>query len=119
MFVGLNAIIIALLGVVLGLVSGDHIFSDPAGVSAFVLFLLTLTIPSATYLLKDKVNLTLLIIITLFFVAELVINILFMVTPSYGVNPYWITEAVVISVFLATLLIFIASSKDPKETKEE
>lgn len=117
LFFILNALLVAIVGVIIGLTCSSHIFVNGAGVSAFVCLLIVLCLPSLIYVEADKLKVGGLIATILFVVAEIVLSIIFLVKPSFGVSPYWISQAAVIGSFLIAGLIIVASKRKPVESK--
>lgn len=114
-FITVDAILVAVVGVLVGLFCKDTIFVNNAGIAAFVCLLITLCIPSVMFLLSEKMGYGSVIDFGLFIFGELIINILFLCQPQYGEKAFAISQACLIAVFLVVLLILIASGKSQKE----
>lgn len=54
-FLVINALLIAVIGTIVGLAFKDNIFAGAVGTVAFIVFLFNLAIPSISYLLNDKI----------------------------------------------------------------
>lgn len=100
------------IGLIFGLTCGNHIFVNGAGISAFILLLVTLCLPSVVYFVGGKMTTGGRICSVLFILLELAVNIVFMCKPSFGIKAFWITEAILIGVFLIALLIILALFKN-------
>lgn len=111
-FIVSNALLIVVLGAIIGLTCGNHIFSEPAGTSAFVCCLVTLGLPSALYFMRKSMTTGGIIGTVLFLVLEFVINVVFIIKPDFGIRPFWIIQAVLIALFLVTLLAIVALFKE-------
>lgn len=111
-----NVLLVGILGLLLGLFCKD-IFSTSAGVGAFICFLITLCIPALTYFFAAKAGSPAIIMCLLLLVAELAIDIPFMVKPSFDVKYFVIFQSIAVGLFLGAMLVFIALSGKDKEAK--
>jgi hypothetical protein len=68
----------------------------------------------ALYLLGGSMTLGGKVCSCLFIAGSLAVNIFFMAKPETGVKSFWITQAIIIGVFLIALLIIVALFKEEK-----
>lgn len=104
-----NALLVAIVGVLVG-VFCSNIFSTGVGIAAFVCLLVSLCIPSVIYFFARKGGLATIVLCVLLMVAELAINILFMVNTGLEAKVFAIVQASFIGAFLVAMLVFIAST---------
>lgn len=108
LFMLINALLVLVVGLVFGIALGSYIWNDGACISAFIVLLLTLCLPSVIYLVGKNMTTGGRVISIVFMLFELATCIVFLTKPSIGVNAFWIAEAIVIGVYLAGLLAIIA-----------
>lgn len=111
----INLTLIMVVGVVFGVACGDHIFSTNGGLASFVILLIVLLLPSIIYVLKDKINTAYIVVSSLFVLGEVISCVVFLVKPEFGLRNFAITEGVVTSVYLLSLLSVLAFYKVDKE----
>ncbi len=117
LFIVVNALLVAVIGIIFGLTCGEYLFVNGAGISAFVLLLITLCIPSLLYLYGPRMTVGGRICTLIFILLELTLSIVFMCKPAFGIKAFWITEAIVVALFLAALLVILALFKN-SDSKE-
>ena len=112
LFIVSNALLVLVLGLIIGLVFGKHIFTHPAGIGAFVCMLLTLTIPSAIYFLSPRITLGSKIVTTIFVILEFILNLVFLIRPDFGPTIFWIIQGSLIGIYLVSIMIIVALFRD-------
>ncbi len=116
-FISINALLILAVGLIIGLLFPNDIFSGAAGMAAFVCLLVVLAIPSLVYVLNSKINLGGRVVISLFTIFEIALNIVYLCIPKGDIKIYAIIQVVLIVIVLASFLIILGLFKD-KESKE-
>lgn len=111
-FLVINALLIAVIGIIVGLVFKDNIFAGAVGTVAFIVFLFNLAIPSISYLLNDKILLGGKISLSTFGLAEFILNIVYMCLSTADIKVYAIIQACLIGILLVALLIIISLFKE-------
>lgn len=111
-FLVINALLIAVIGIIVGLVFKDNIFAGAVGTVAFIVFLFNLAIPSISYLLNDKILLGGKISLSTFGFAEFILNIVYMCLSTADIKVYAIIQACLIGILLVALLIIISLFKE-------
>lgn len=111
-FLIINALLIAVIGTIVGLVFKDNIFAGAVGTVAFIVFLFNLAIPSISYLLNDKILLGGKISLSTFGLAEFILNIVYMCLSTADIKVYAIIQACLIGILLIALLIIISLFKE-------
>lgn len=111
-FLVINALLIAVIGTIVGLVFKDNIFAGAVGTVAFIVFLVNLAIPSISYLLNDKILLGGKISLSTFGLAEFVLNIVYMCLSTADIKVYAIIQACLIGILLVAFLIIISLFKE-------
>lgn len=111
-FLVINALLIAVIGTIVGLVFKDNIFAGAVGTVAFIVFLFNLAIPSISYLLNDKILLGGKISLSTFGLAEFILNIVYMCLSTADIKVYAIIQACLIGILLVALLIIISLFKE-------
>lgn len=111
-FLIINALLIAVIGTIVGLVFKDNIFAGAVGTVAFIVFLFNLAIPSISYLLNDKILLGGKISLSTFGLAEFILNIVYMCLSTADIKVYAIIQACLIGILLVALLIIISLFKE-------
>lgn len=111
-FLVINALLIAVIGIIVGLVFKDNIFAGAVGTVAFIVFLFNLAIPSISYLLNDKILLGGKISLSTFGLAEFILNIVYMCLSTADIKVYAIIQACLIGILLVVLLIIISLFKE-------
>lgn len=107
-----NALLIGIVGLLIGLFC-QNLFQTGVGIAAFIMLLVSLALPILILLTKNYGQ-GLVIILSLLMVAELVMNIVFMVKPNVDGKVFAITQASVVGAFLIATLCLIAF-QDKKE----
>ncbi len=111
-FLVINALLIAVIGTMVGLVFKDNIFAGAVGTVAFIVFLFNLAIPSISYLLNDKILLGGKISLSTFGLAEFILNIVYMCLSTADIKVYAIIQACLIGILLVAFLIIISLFKE-------
>lgn len=111
-FLVINALLIAVIGTIVGLAFKDNIFAGAVGTVAFIVFLFNLAIPSISYLLNDKILLGGKISLSTFGLAEFILNIVYMCLSTADIKVYAIIQACLIGILLVALLIIISLFKE-------
>lgn len=111
-FLVINALLIAVIGTIVGLVFKDNIFAGAVGTVAFIVFLFNLAIPSISYLLNDKILLGGKISLSTFGLAEFILNIVYMCLSTADIKVYAIIQACLIGILIVALLIIISLFKE-------
>ena len=109
-----NALLVAIIGLLVGLFCKD-IFATGVGVGAFIVLLVALCLPTLIYLFASKGGYPALVLSVLFAVAEFGISVGFMVKNGSEPKVFAIVEAVVVGAFLIAMLVFIATNKKEEE----
>lgn len=110
-FLVINALLIAVIGTIVGLAFKDNIFAGAVGTVAFIVFLVNLAIPSISYLLNDKILLGGKISLSAFGLAEFILNIVYMCLSTADIKVYAIIQACLIGILLVAFLIIISLFK--------
>lgn len=111
-FLVINALLIAVIGTIVGLAFKDNIFAGAVGTVAFIVFLVNLAIPSISYLLNDKILLGGKISLSTFGLAEFILNIVYMCLSTADIKVYAIIQACLIGILLVAFLIIISLFKE-------
>lgn len=111
LFLIINVLLVLVVLLCFGIAGKDWVFSNPTSISSFVVLLVALCLPSVFYLLKDVMGPGGRVASVLVLLAEVGISILFLCKPEFGLSAFWITEAVVLGVYLASLLVIIALTR--------
>ena len=111
-FLVINALLIAVIGTIVGLAFKDNIFAGAVGTVAFIVFLFNLAIPSISYLLNDKILLGGKISLSAFGLAEFILNIVYMCLSTADIKVYAIIQACLIGILLVAFLIIISLFKE-------
>lgn len=111
-FLVINALLIAVIGTIVGLAFKDNIFAGAVGTVAFIVFLFNLAIPSISYLLNDKILLGGKIFLSAFGLAEFILNIVYMCLSTADIKVYAIIQACLIGILLVAFLIIISLFKE-------
>lgn len=111
-FLVINALLIAVIGTIVGLAFKDNIFAGAVGRVAFIVFLFNLAIPSISYLLNDKILLGGKISLSAFGLAEFILNIVYMCLSTADIKVYAIIQACLIGILLVAFLIIISLFKE-------
>lgn len=111
-FLVINALLIAVIGTIVGLAFKDNIFAGAVGTVAFIVFLVNLAIPSISYLLNDKILLGGKISLSAFGLAEFILNIAYMCLSTADIKVYAIIQACLIGILLVAFLIIISLFKE-------
>lgn len=111
-FLVINALLIAVIGTIVGLAFKDNIFAGAVGTVAFIVFLFNLAIPSISYLLNDKILLGGKISLSAFGLAESILNIVYMCLSTADIKVYAIIQACLIGILLVAFLIIISLFKE-------
>lgn len=111
-FLVINALLIAVIGTIVGLAFKDNIFAGAVGTVAFIVFLFNLAIPSISYLLNDKILLGGKISLSTFGLAEFILNIVYMCLSTADIKVYAIIQACLIGILLVAFLIIISLFKE-------
>ena len=111
-FVGINALLVIAVGLIIGLVFSDSIFSGTTGTTAFVFLLVALAIPSFIYLINSKLNTGDRIVSGLFIIAEIILNIVYLCLPKADIKIYAIIQLTLIVITLGAFLIILGLFKN-------
>lgn len=111
-FLVINALLIAVIGTIVGLAFKDNIFAGAVGTVAFIVFLFNLAIPSISYLLNDKILLGGKISLSAFGLAEFILNIVYMCLSTADIKVYAIIQDCLIGILLVAFLIIISLFKE-------
>lgn len=111
-FLVINALLIAVIGTIVGLAFKDNIFAGAVGTVAFIVFLFNLAIPSISYLLNNKILLGGKISLSAFGLAEFILNIVYMCLSTADIKVYAIIQACLIGILLVAFLIIISLFKE-------
>lgn len=117
-FLVINALLIAVIGTIVGLAFKDNIFAGAVGTVAFIVFLFNLAIPSISYLLNDKILLGGKISLSTFGLAEFILNIVYMCLSTADIKVYAIIQACLIGILLVAFLIIISLFKEKDKGKK-
>ena len=104
LFISLNAFLVIIVGVIVGLACKD-VFNSNLGITSFVALLITLCLPTVIFLLESKTNFGFIILGVLFVAGELVTNILFMAFADWGMKKFGIVQACLIGALLIALMV--------------
>lgn len=118
LFLVINTLLVIVVGLAFGLTCGESIFVNGAGISAFTLLLVTLIMPSLLYFFESKISFGGKICTLIFITFNLINCIVFMCKPAFGIKAFWITEAIIICLFLVALLVILALFKN-SDSKEQ
>lgn len=116
-FVGINALLVVAVGLIIGLVFSDSIFSGTAGTTAFVFLLVALAIPSVIYLINSKLNTGSQIVSGLFIIAEIILSVVYLCLPKADIKIYAIIQLALIVITLGAFLIILGLFKDNDSRK--
>lgn len=111
-FIGINAFLVAAVGLIIGLVFSDNVFQGTTGITAFVFLLVTLTIPSLIYVFNSKLNTGSRIITSFFIIAGVILNIIYLCIPKADVKVYAIIQLAMIVLTLTSFLIILGLFKE-------
>lgn len=111
-FIGINAFLVAAVGLIIGLVFSDTIFQGTTGITAFVFLLVTLAIPSLIYIFNSKLNTGSRIITLLSMIAEVILNIVYLCIPKADIKVYAIIQLAMIALTLISFLIILGLFKE-------
>ena len=112
-----NALLVLAVGLIIGLTFSSYIFSGTAGIVAFSFLLVTLALPSVLFALNSKLITGDRIIISLFIIAEFILNVTFLFIPEAAFWIYAVIQAALIVVLLVSILIILSLFKKD-ESKE-
>ena len=116
----INLLLILLIALVIGIVFAEKIFDNGVSTAAFVLFNITMLIPSILYIFKNHITLSINTCSCTFMIIECLVDILFMCAPKLGIKTFAITQVIVIGLLLIVFLVIIFFfGEDEKENKEE
>ena len=111
-FIGINAFLVAAVGLIIGLVFSDNVFQGTTGITAFVFLLVTLAIPSIIYVFNSKLNTGSRIITSFFIIAEVILNIVYLCIPNADIKVYAIIQLIMIVLTLTSFLIILGLFKE-------
>lgn len=111
-FIGINAFLVAAVGLIIGLVFSDTIFQGTTGITAFVFLLVTLAIPSLIYIFNSKLNTGSRIITSFSIIAEVILNIVYLCIPKADIKVYAIIQLAMITLTLTSFLIILGLFKE-------
>ena len=116
LFIIVNAILVAFIGVLVGVVCKDSVFRTDVTTISYALLLVTLCLPTLIMFVAAPQGLALLSITCVLMAAELIANISFMCIDSIGSTTLVIVQSILVGLYLITLLVIIGTkSKEAKE----
>lgn len=112
LFIGINALLVIIVGSIFALTANQIIFSTFVGILSFVVLLVFLCLPTLIFFLQNKAPNEALVALFILLAFEIVVNLIFMFNPKFAVLSYGITQAIGLAVFLASLLIIIGMNNN-------
>lgn len=110
----LNVLLVIFIGLIIGITFRESIFNYTVRTIAFVLLLITICAPAVIYIFLKNSLFGTKVVFVLFIIAELIINILFLSVSSLSGKALAISQAVVVSTLLISLIIIVSLFKDEK-----
>ena len=112
LFIGINALLVIIVGAIFALTANQIIFSTPVGMLAFVVLLVSLCLPTLIFFLQNKAPNETILALFILLAFEIVVNLIFMFNPRFALLSYGVTEAIGLAIFLAALLIIIGTNNN-------
>lgn len=113
LFYIINALLVIVVGVILGVAYGNTLFNNGVCVSAYICLIVALCLPSLIYINQKKLKVGGLIATILFASVEVIYSVIALFIPAIGLQLFWIIQAGVIGAFLISgLLIVVSYSKN-------